>query len=383
MWVMGVSLALSAAVSSAQSPAPLPSPNLEITGGGVFAMARQANGGMIIAGNFTSAGGVGRSGLLRLQPDGTLDPQWNPSANGIVWAVAIGPGGAVYVAGEFTSIGSVSRGRVAKLSGDGAGAVDPAWNPSASSTVRSLAIDASGAVYVGGVFNNVGGQTRSRIAKLSGNGNGAADPAWNPSANEVVRVLVADGGVVYAGGDFSSIGGQTRNRIARLSGSGAGAADPAWDPSASSAVSALALDGQGNVYAGGSFTSIGGQARNRIARLSGSGAGLADPAWNPSATAPVSALVVGVNGAVYAAGGFTNIGGASRNYIAKLSASGSGSADPDWNPKANWHVNSLLVGGAGGAIYAGGIFTEMGDQPRIGLAAIPGGVEVIFANGFQ
>jgi hypothetical protein len=66
--------------------------------------------------------------------------------------------------------------------------------------------------------------------------------------------------MVYAGGDFdgaSSIGGQARNRIAALDAAG-NAMD--WNPNASDTVYALAVSGS-TVYAGGQFTQIGGQAR--------------------------------------------------------------------------------------------------------------------------
>ena len=38
---------------------------------------------------------------------------------------------------------------------------------------------------------------------------------------------------------------------------------------------------------------------------------------------------------VYAGGYFTSIGGQTRNYLAKLSSSGTGAADATWNPNAN------------------------------------------------
>ena len=71
-----------------------------------------------------------------------------------------------------------------------------------------------------------------------------------------MNALAVSGSTVYAGGTFSSIGGQSRNRIAALDASTGDAT--AWDPNASNAVFALAVSGS-TVYAGGDFTTIGGQ----------------------------------------------------------------------------------------------------------------------------
>ena len=54
------------------------------------------------------------------------------------------------------------------------------------------------------------------------------------------------------GGDFTSIGGQTRNRIARLD-AATGAAD-SFDPNASSDVYSIAVQADGKILAGGVFT---------------------------------------------------------------------------------------------------------------------------------
>ena len=40
--------------------------------------------------------------------------------------------------------------------------------------------------------------------------------AWNPDANSGVYTLAVSGGTVYAGGEFTSIGGQARSGIAFL-----------------------------------------------------------------------------------------------------------------------------------------------------------------------
>jgi hypothetical protein len=72
------------------------------------------------------------------------------------------------------------------------------------------------------------------------------------------------GSTVYAGGYFTSIGGQTRNYIAALDENGNATA---WNPDANSYVWALAVSGR-TVYAGGEFTSIGTDQLSCFAALS-------------------------------------------------------------------------------------------------------------------
>jgi hypothetical protein len=72
--------------------------------------------------------------------------------------------------------------------------------------------------------------------------------------------------MVLLGGTFTSIGGSPRNRIARLHANGA--LDVAFDPDANDAVQSLAIQADGKVLVGGSFASVGGVARSRFARLS-------------------------------------------------------------------------------------------------------------------
>ncbi|MBI2618691.1 MAG: fibronectin type III domain-containing protein, partial [Ignavibacteriales bacterium] len=106
------------------------------------------------------------------------------------------------------------------------------------------------------------------------------------------------------------------------------------------------------VYAGGLFTSIGGQTRNRIAALDAS-TGLAT-SWNPNANSNVYALAVS-GSTVYAGGAFTSVGGQTRNYIAALDASTGGATS--WDPNANGGVVELAFDLANARVYAGGAFT--------------------------
>ena len=99
---------------------------------------------------------------------------------------------------------------------------------------------------------------RNNIARL--NTDGTLDTAFNPNANDdVYSIAVQADGKILAGGVFNganSIGGQTRNRIARLDAT-TGLAD-SFDPNANSIVYSIAVQADGKILAGGGFTSIGG-----------------------------------------------------------------------------------------------------------------------------
>jgi hypothetical protein len=328
---------------------------------------------LYVGGSFGDIGGQDRNRIARLSTTGSAvaDPTWNPDANGPVFALAVS-GTDLYAGGDFSSAGAakLTRNNIARLNADGS--LDPTWDPNANGSVLALAVSGSD-VYVGGAFNGVGsigGQDRRGIAKLSTTGSGAADPTWNPNANSTVFALAVSGPDLYVGGLFSganSIGGQGRNRIAKLSTTGTGAADPTWNPNANNWVTALAVSGT-ELYVGGFFAganSIGGQDRNRIAKLSTTGTGAADPTWNPDAKGQVFALAVSASD-LYVGGNFGSIGRQDRNGIAKLSTTGSGDADPTWDPRANSAVFALAASDRWLAI--GGQFSAVGPLSTEGVA---------------
>jgi hypothetical protein len=176
---------------------------------------------------------------------------------------------------------------------------------------------------------------------------------------------------IYAGGSFTTIGGQSHVGLGKIAGSGAGAVDATWTPalSSSSSVSSLVL-ADGSLYLGGTFktvTSAGSSTaitRNRIARLSPT-TGILDASWDPSANGQVSAIVVdSANGVVYLGGSFLTIGtsAVSRQRLARVSESGSGALDLTWNPAANSGVNALAFDSANSLLYVAGSFTTMTDS---------------------
>jgi len=306
----------------------------------------------------TGGAGVQRLHLAALDATtGALEP-WNPGPDGPIFGLAV-HGTTVYAGGDFGSINGQSRLYVAAL--DGVTGEVKAWNAGDIEGLHGAEIftiaPTDAAVYIGGYFNEIGGQYRDNLAALDA-ATGAILP-WHPDASYKIHALAVSGNTVYVGGTFDAIGGQTRHNIAAVD-AVTGLAT-AWDPNANSTVVALALSGN-TVYAGGPFTTIGGAARGYVAALDATSGQATE--WHPNADNTVGALAVTPQ-AIYAGGGFTQIGGQARNRLAALDPV-VGFATP-WSADANGYVNTLVA--SGGAVYAGGFFTAVDELPRSYLAA--------------
>src|SRR5205085_4762825 len=94
---------------------------------------------------------------------------------------------------------------------------------------------------------------------------------FDPKANgKILAVAVQPDGKILIGGEFTTLAPNngptvTRNRIARLNANGS--VDIAFNPNANQTVIGLAIQPDGKVLAGGFFSNIGGQSRNLVARL--------------------------------------------------------------------------------------------------------------------
>jgi uncharacterized delta-60 repeat protein len=341
----------------------------------IFALVVQPDGKVLIGGQFTTLspnGGatVASHFIARLNPDGTLDTGFNPNPNFYVRAIALQADGKIVIGGDFTALSpnggtSVTRNSIARLNPDGT--LDTAFNPNANATVVTLVVQTNGQILAGGNFNtffpnNGASVTRNRMARI--NTDGTIDAGFNPNGNSELRsIAVQTDGKILVGGSFTIIGGQTRNHIARLDAT-TGAAD-SFDPNANSDVISIVVQADGKILAGGSFNSsistptIGGQTRNRIARLDATN-GLAD-SFDPNANNTVSAIAVQADGKILAGGFFgagNSIGGQTRYSMARLDAT-NGLADSfDPNVGGGNTINKIVVQ-ADAKILVGGGFTTL------------------------
>jgi uncharacterized delta-60 repeat protein len=234
----------------------------------------QADGKILIGGNFTSINGTSRNSIARLNADGTLDTSFLASgagANGPVFTLAVQSDGKILIGGDFTSFNGTSRNRFARLNSDGT--LDTtflATGNGASDQVFALALQSDGKVLIGGFFTTVNSTARNRIARL--NTDGTLDTSFLATAagaNYSVRAIaVQPDGKIVIGGEFGNYNGAYRGNIARLK------PDSSLDETfinfnsgANSRVSEIALQSDGKVIVGGFFSTVNDVVRGGVARL--------------------------------------------------------------------------------------------------------------------
>ncbi|MBK7392038.1 MAG: hypothetical protein IPI64_01915 [Chloracidobacterium sp.] len=304
--------------------------------------------------------------LFAFAADGDVDTTFNPNANGVVYSIAVQADSLLLVGGDFTNIGGQPRNHLARL--DPATGLADSFDPNVDGVVRVVVVQPDGKILIGGSFANVSGMPRNCIARL--NANGTLDTAFDPNSTFsgfpgfVNSISVLAGGSVLVGGDFNSIGGQTRERIARLDAI-TGAADGFNAGSVNGGVLSIAVQADGNFVVVGNFTTIGGQNRSKIARLDAA-TGAADT-FDPNPTGQPYRVALQPDGKVLVGGQFSAIGGQTRRGIARLDPV-TGLAD-SWDPNSNGVVWSIAMQ-ADGKIFVGGTFSMIGGQSRKFIARL-------------
>ncbi|MCS7090827.1 MAG: hypothetical protein NZM03_08975, partial [Limisphaera sp.] len=246
----------------------------------VFALAEtfwQGARKIVVGGSFATIRGVPRRSIVRLNEDGSVDSSFDPGtgAEGTVYAVAVYPtnsvhAGKVLVAGDFVRFNGQSSPRLVRLNPDGS--LDPTFRVGlgANDTVRAVLLQPDGRIVIGGAFTEFNGWPRSRLARLLDNGSvdpsfdpgvGAEDTVWSLALQPDMRLVV--------GGAFRRCNGVTRGGITRLNPDGT--ADPSinFGGGADALVATLLLEPDGKIVLGGAFSTYDGQPRHRLARIYG------------------------------------------------------------------------------------------------------------------
>jgi uncharacterized delta-60 repeat protein len=224
----------------------------------VFSLVLQPDGKILAGGTFTNLAGQARYGLGRLNANGTLDTGFQPAVGGsypFVYPIALQSDGRIVVGGCFTNLNGQLRKGIARLNGDGT--LDSAFNPGTDGPVYALALQADGKILVAGNFRTLGGQPRAGLGRL--NADGTLDSGFDPGVGGnypyVFTLAVQANGKILAGGTFASLGGQARNGLARINADGT--PDLCLNANPDGPVYALVPQPDGKVLAAGPFSTLG------------------------------------------------------------------------------------------------------------------------------
>ena len=344
-------------------------------------------GRTVIGGNFLTVDGVARSRIARLNPDGSLDSAFNPSAgaDNPVFSVAIQTDDKILMGGDFSSFNGSPRVRVARLNLDGS--IDQTFLPGqgADGLVRAILVEPSGNILIGGDFNFFDGIPLPYLVRLTPLG--ALDPTFVPALNGRVRSILLDAGTnIVVTGDFTTVGGVPASRIARLLPSGA--VDATFVATgADRPIYSAAVDVAGNLIIGGDFNTVNGFARTRVARLTPSGE--LDSSINfgtgPNNFVATLAVEPVTNGVITIGGGFTEVDGIPRSYVAQLLGGlnlGSGQlqfAATNFNVNENGQTALVVVRRVGGLTNS--LSVDYTTVDGSGVAAAFAGAEYVAASG--
>jgi hypothetical protein len=343
-----------------------------------------------VGGVFTSIGGEARGRLALYNTITETLSNWNPDVDGNVWDIQ-SDASHVYIGGTFEYVGGVARNKLAsveKWSG-----LPTIWNPDVTGNVNALML-LNDKLYVGGYFLSVNNQARTHVASFDLT-TGNLTP-WAPAINgNVIKIRNYDSLIYVCGSPFkvltfnSTSGALTGWYASAPSASGcndiykhsntmyvAFSGNPsvilpvnllnnqAGQPITCSKGEVYTLSGSGaQLYAGGSYTRIGGVARSNLAAIS-------------LQTGAVTNFNVGINHIVrtlslsdsllYFSGEFSTVNGQTRNRIAAVNKhSGLLTA---WNPNLNWFARSIVE--IDTLVYLGGYFNTVKGQPRNFMAAV-------------
>jgi len=177
-------------------------PSLPTYGTYTLLLDNYSNGGngRIIAGGdfyqFPSGGPVTHCGMVRLLSTGTVDPSFNigqgahERGSGVideVTSLAMQANGKILVGGNFTAFAGSTQKYLARLNGDGS--TDSSFSPAITGVnsgasqigVASIIAQPDGKIVIGGTFLKVSGAVNSNLARI--NAAGGFDASWDDGVN--------------------------------------------------------------------------------------------------------------------------------------------------------------------------------------------------------
>lgn len=330
----------------------------------VLGMERTVDGRLMVAGRFNQVDGVTHRHLARLMPDGRLDETFSAELRSDEDLVGLGlrADDSMIVFGSFASIDNVPRQRLALLASDGT--LLPGFNPGPDSWVNDILIQPDGRTVLVGSFGEIGGLPFGGLARLMPDG--SVDPSMEFDILGGALVVIQDSSAkgILVGGSMSVVNGLPRTRFFRVADSGK--LQQSLAPSvAGGDVQALSIQADDRLLIGGQFNDVGGVARSGLARLDITGE--LDEQFDPAPDGAVRSIAALDDGGSIVAGDFAVIDQQPASRIARLDADGA--LDPAFEAAVDGPVLTLALYDDGGMLI-GGSFSSVNGQARANLARL-------------
>ncbi len=333
-------------------------------------------GKMLVGGDFTSINNIQRRGLARLNANGSLDTSFNPGtgADGPVRSLTVQSDGKVLVVGDFRHFNDLEVSGIMRLNPDGS--LDDTFKPGlgANGSIWAVAVrDTAGTIFAPRTAFGTELEDVNRVDTGANEGTITIDYDFL-SIPDNIRIYY-DGVRIFdlttngVGQLVVPFGPGTSTEVTILLNEGIGIPGTAWSYRA---FITPVVQGR-TIYVAGEFTSFDGQVRNGVARLLDNGS--VDPTFDPGVgvDGPVYALGIQANNRLLIGGAFSTVQTLRRSNLARLRSNGD--LDPDYHTGVgvNGPVYAITLQADGKALL-GGVFTEYNFTRRVGLARVfPGG----------
>ena len=344
--------------------------------GSLSDVARQANGQLVVGGDFTEINGTPAGNLARLNPDGTVEAAFTAAAaaDGPVKSVLVQPDGRVLALGRFEQVGGSPQRCLARL--QASGARDASFAPALGrdSYVNVMALQPNGQVLLAGQFQLAGSAGRTRAFGRFGGTTGGYDASFQPVDTLVIYdLLVLPTGKIVVAGARPDGTNQVETVWQLLP---AGYRDTSFasnllpqGTNVSSYASALARSASGELYAA-RLQPSGTSYQADVVRLLPNGS--TDPAFRTSlgrGYAALNTLAVQPNGRVLVGGLLST--GLSSTYRGSLRLLSTGATDLAFDPANGPDATvARIVVQPDGALLMAGDFADVAGLPIQGLVRL-------------
>lgn len=155
----------------------------------IHSIAEGVDNKIILAGNIRVVGSDARNGVARLNTDGTIDSGFDPDVtlgpdNGtLIYGLCVQADGKILIGGDFDAIGGTARLGLARLNTDGT--LDTGFDPPVityigNPKISSIQEQPDGQILITGWFSAIDSEPRTGVARL--NPDGSLDTDFEPAS---------------------------------------------------------------------------------------------------------------------------------------------------------------------------------------------------------